>query len=232
MSRRRLLAGASATAAAGLVAGTAPGAAKAPMLKTPAPAFYRFKIGAIEATVVSDGPMATGAPGNTFIGPTQQELGKMMTDLFLPPDKVILDQNALVINTGDKLALFETGMSSVKRNNDMGRLTRNLKRQVSTPRTSITSFRSTPNRPCRRYPGRGRQPGITPTRKSISRRRTLNTGPTMPARGLPAKARCSPPRRTCCRTAIASCSTAMARKSFRGSRRCTRPATPSDTRAS
>jgi glyoxylase-like metal-dependent hydrolase (beta-lactamase superfamily II) len=99
LSRRRLLAGASATAAAGLVAGTAPGAAKAPMLNTPAPAFYRFKIGTIEATVVSDGPMATGAPGNTFIGPTQQELGKMMTDLFLPPDKVILDQNALVINT-------------------------------------------------------------------------------------------------------------------------------------
>src|ERR1700678_105296 len=127
LSRRRLLAGASATAGAGLVAGTAPVAAKAPMLNTPAPACYRFKIGTIEATVVSDGPMATGAPGNTFIGPTQQELGKMMTDLFLPPDKVILDQNALVINTGDKLALFETGMSSVKRNNDMGRLTRNLK---------------------------------------------------------------------------------------------------------
>jgi hypothetical protein len=27
---------------------------------------------------------------------------------------VVLDQNALVINTGDKLAVFETGMSSVK----------------------------------------------------------------------------------------------------------------------
>jgi glyoxylase-like metal-dependent hydrolase (beta-lactamase superfamily II) len=127
LSRRRLLAGASATAAAGLVGSTVPGIAKAPMLNTQAPAFYRFKVGTIEATIVSDGPMPTGAPEKTFLGPTPQELGKMMTDLFLPPDSVVLDQNALVINTGDKLALFETGMSSVKRTKDMGRLTQNLK---------------------------------------------------------------------------------------------------------
>jgi glyoxylase-like metal-dependent hydrolase (beta-lactamase superfamily II) len=51
----------------------------------------------------------------------------MMTDLFLPPDKLVMDQNALVINTGDKLALFETGMASVKRTEDMGLLVGNLK---------------------------------------------------------------------------------------------------------
>jgi glyoxylase-like metal-dependent hydrolase (beta-lactamase superfamily II) len=51
----------------------------------------------------------------------------MMTDLFLPSDKLVMDQNALVINTGDKLALFETGMASVKRTEDMGLLIGNLK---------------------------------------------------------------------------------------------------------
>jgi glyoxylase-like metal-dependent hydrolase (beta-lactamase superfamily II) len=128
LSRRRLLAGASVTAAAGFIgSSTMPGLAKAPMQNTQAPAFYRFKVGSIEATVVSDGPMAIGAPEKTFIGPTAQEVGKMMTDLFLSAENMVLDQNALVINTGDKLALFETGMSSVKRNNDMGRLTRNLR---------------------------------------------------------------------------------------------------------
>lgn len=127
LSRRRLLAGASAAAATGLIGSTVPGVAKAPMLNTQAPAFYRFKIGSFEATVVSDGPMVIGAPAKTFLGPTPQELGKMMTDHFLPADNVVLDQNALVINTGDKLALFETGMSSVKRSKDMGRLTQNLK---------------------------------------------------------------------------------------------------------
>jgi hypothetical protein len=47
-----LLAGASATASAQLVSSALPAAAKAPLLKTQAPAFYRFKIGGIEATVV------------------------------------------------------------------------------------------------------------------------------------------------------------------------------------
>src|SRR5262249_60767602 len=41
---------------------------------------------------------------------------QMMNDQFLPTNNVVLDQNVLVINTGDKLSLFETGMSSVKRN--------------------------------------------------------------------------------------------------------------------
>ena len=43
LSRRRLLAGASATTALGLFGGTSPKQARAPMLNTPAPAFYRFK---------------------------------------------------------------------------------------------------------------------------------------------------------------------------------------------
>ena len=110
-SRRRLLTAASATAAVGLLGRAA--MAKAPMLNTQAPPFYRFKLGSIEATVVSDGPLPIGDPVKTFRGPTPQELGKMMTDHFLPANNMVLGQNVLVINTGDKLAVFETGMSSV-----------------------------------------------------------------------------------------------------------------------
>ena len=128
LSRRQLLVGAPVAAAAGIVGGAATSAiAKAPMLNTQAPPFYRFKLGSIEATVVSDGPLSIGDPVRTFRGPTPQEIGKMMTDHFLPTDNVVLDQNALVINTGDKLAVFETGMSSVKRSDAMGRLAQNLK---------------------------------------------------------------------------------------------------------
>src|SRR5436309_2464350 len=127
VSRRRLLTGASATVVAGGLAGRSAALAKAPMLNTPAPAFYRFKLGTIEATAVSDGPLSIGDPKNTFRGPTVEELSKMMSDQFLPTNNVVLDQNVLVINTGDKLALFETGMSSVKRNDAMGRLVANLR---------------------------------------------------------------------------------------------------------
>jgi glyoxylase-like metal-dependent hydrolase (beta-lactamase superfamily II) len=133
LSRRRLLTGASATAAAGLIGGVSAAQAKAPPLNTAAPAFYRFKLGSIEATIVSDGPLAIGPAARTFRGPTEQELGKMMSDQFLPADNVVLDQNVLVINTGDKLALFETGMSSVKRNDAMGRLVTSLKQSGIDP---------------------------------------------------------------------------------------------------
>jgi glyoxylase-like metal-dependent hydrolase (beta-lactamase superfamily II) len=131
LSRRDLLAGSSAIAAAGLLEasllGSAlPANAKAPQLKTQAPAFYRFNIGGIEATVVSDGVLV-GVTKTTFVGPQAGDVEKMMTDLFLPADKFVMDENALVINTGDKLALFETGMASVVRNHDMGLLVDNLK---------------------------------------------------------------------------------------------------------
>ena len=76
LSRRGLLAGASATTALGLFCSTSVTQAKAPMLNAPAPAFYRFKLGTIEATVVSDGPLSIGDPKNTFRGPTVEELGR------------------------------------------------------------------------------------------------------------------------------------------------------------
>jgi hypothetical protein len=49
----------------GFLGGAPVAQAKAPMLNTPAPAFYRFKLGSIEATVVSDGPLSIGDPKNT-----------------------------------------------------------------------------------------------------------------------------------------------------------------------
>ena len=133
LSRRALLLGASAGAAATL-AGAGSAIAKAPMLNTQAPPFYRFKIGSIEATVVSDGPLGIGDPKNTFRGPTPDELSRMMSNHFLPTDNVVLDQNALVINTGDKLAVFETGMSSVKRNDQMGRLANSIRQAGIDPK--------------------------------------------------------------------------------------------------
>jgi glyoxylase-like metal-dependent hydrolase (beta-lactamase superfamily II) len=126
LSRRHLLAGVSATAAASFVDSERPAGAKAPLLKTQAPAFYRFNVGNVEATVVSDG-VIVGVPKATFVGPAATNVEKMMTDRFLPAHKLVMDQNALVINTGDKLALFETGMASVKRTDDMGLLIGNLR---------------------------------------------------------------------------------------------------------
>jgi glyoxylase-like metal-dependent hydrolase (beta-lactamase superfamily II) len=133
LSRRHLLASASASAAAGLLAQEAH--AKAPMLNTQAPAFYRFKLGTIEATIVSDGPLPIGPATRAFKGPTEAELNKMFADYFLPTDNVVLDQNILVLNTGDRMILFDTGMFSVKRpNTQTGRLQISLKQAGIDPK--------------------------------------------------------------------------------------------------
>jgi len=86
--------------------------AKAPMIKDQAPYFYRFAHGNMQATVVSDGILPLGEPSSSFLGTSKEEIGKMLTDNFLSPSTVILEQSALVLNTGDKLVLFDTGMGS------------------------------------------------------------------------------------------------------------------------
>ena len=106
-----------------MLAGAAAGAlvlpqvagAKAPMLNTQAPAFYRFKLGAFELTVVSDGPIALGEPNpELFAGVTKADIDRALTENFIPTDNVVLEQNALIVNTGDKLVLLDTGMGASK----------------------------------------------------------------------------------------------------------------------
>jgi len=124
-SRRHMLAGLSATAA---FAG-APALAKAPMLNTQAPAYYRFRIGGFEATAVSDGPLHLGEPQpNIFGGLSKDDFAKALADNFLPTDNVKLEQNVLVVNTGERLVMFDTGTGWQKlMGPDTGRLLANLK---------------------------------------------------------------------------------------------------------
>jgi len=88
----------------------APAQAAAPMLGGTAPAWYRFRIGDFEATVISDGPLPLGRPGDGFPGAPPAEMNQILTENFLPTDGVVLAQNILVLNTGRQLILFDTGM--------------------------------------------------------------------------------------------------------------------------
>jgi glyoxylase-like metal-dependent hydrolase (beta-lactamase superfamily II) len=127
MSRRRLLQAGSAALAAG-TAGALPALAKAPMLGTQAPYFYRFKLGSAEATIVSDGPLPLGDPHKNFLGLSNAEMDKQLTDNFLPLENAVLEQNALVLNTGDRLVLFDTGLGSLSLfGKTTGKLMANLK---------------------------------------------------------------------------------------------------------
>ncbi len=88
--------------------------AKAPKLGTQSAYFHRLRVGGNEVTVVSDGQLPLGNPKGTFIGASDEEVRKMLTDNFLSPDNVVLEQNAPIVNTGDKLILFDTGMGTSK----------------------------------------------------------------------------------------------------------------------
>jgi hypothetical protein len=112
VSRRSLLALGAGLGATAMLGGGA--LAKAPKLGTQSPYFHRFILGGAEVTVVSDGPLPLGPPKGTFIGVPDEEVRKMLSDNFLSPDNVVLEQNSPIVNTGDRLILFDTGMGTSK----------------------------------------------------------------------------------------------------------------------
>ena len=111
--RNMLMGGATAVGALGLIRPEA-AFARAPMVGTPAPYFYRFKLGDAEATIVSDGTLPLGDPATNFTGLTPAEMNRQLTDNFLPTANAVLEQNILILNTGDRLVLFDTGMGISK----------------------------------------------------------------------------------------------------------------------
>lgn len=115
MDRRRFLTGASAIAAAGAL-GLPSGPARAftPMPTDQAPYLYRFKLGDAQATIVSDGILPLGEPSANFGNITKDEVQRQLRDNFLPIDKIVLQQNVLVLDTGGKTIIFDTGMGGLK----------------------------------------------------------------------------------------------------------------------
>lgn len=126
LSRRAALTGMAAASAYGLAY---PAFAKAPMQGVQAPSVYRFKLGAFEGTVISDGQLTIGeAKPDMFKGMTKEAIDGGLVANFLSPSNVTLEENALIINTGDKLVLFDTGVGAAKGfGNKAGRLLSNLK---------------------------------------------------------------------------------------------------------
>jgi glyoxylase-like metal-dependent hydrolase (beta-lactamase superfamily II) len=114
VSRRDLLIAGSAAGVLGALGSVSPALAKAPKLNTQAPSFYRFQIGDFEATIASDGPLPLGDPHKNFTGLADAEMDEQLTGNFLPLANAVLEQNVLVVNTGDKLIVFDTGMGGLK----------------------------------------------------------------------------------------------------------------------
>jgi glyoxylase-like metal-dependent hydrolase (beta-lactamase superfamily II) len=122
LDRRMLLrAGSAAIGAAALAPTTTPALARAPQVgKQAQPGFYRFKLGTIEITVISDGTLAF--PAETLWGDRADDARGLLTSAFQPSSPVGLQINTTLVNTGDKLVLIDAGCGIDKFQNTTGRL--------------------------------------------------------------------------------------------------------------
>jgi glyoxylase-like metal-dependent hydrolase (beta-lactamase superfamily II) len=88
------------------------------------PGFYRFKLGTIEITVISDGTLAF--PAETLWGDQAEDARGLLTSTFQSPRPVGLEINTILVNTGDKLVLIDAGCGADKFQKTTGRLLGNL----------------------------------------------------------------------------------------------------------
>src|SRR5499427_2302683 len=110
LSRRRIVAAAGAIATAGALAPFAPPAqAAAPLARRQAPSFYRCKVGEFEITVVNDGARAIPLPAQFVRNVGNEQVLAAAEAAYMPKGSIIAPFNPIVVNTGAKLVLIDTG---------------------------------------------------------------------------------------------------------------------------
>jgi glyoxylase-like metal-dependent hydrolase (beta-lactamase superfamily II) len=105
ITRRKLLAG--SVAATSLA--TRPAIAAAPAAGVQSPGVYRQKIGTFEVTALYDGTWFRKIDDKFVRNAGPDEVAKALADSFLPPGIVPNPFTALLVNTGSKLVLIDTG---------------------------------------------------------------------------------------------------------------------------
>lgn len=76
-------------------------------------AWYRFNIGDFNATIVSDGELTFESCTSEFPEAPVAEVSKLLDREFLPNAPLVLQENALVLDTGKRVILFDTGFGEV-----------------------------------------------------------------------------------------------------------------------
>src|SRR6202043_216123 len=103
ITRRALLTGSAALAAG-------PVLASAPMVDTQAPGFYRYKVGDYELTQLSDGAATFPMPDHFVTNVSKDRAIAEAARMWLAPaGQITVPFNPVLINTGSKLILIDTG---------------------------------------------------------------------------------------------------------------------------
>ena len=109
LSRRDFLAVTTAATAASVLPAGSAALAAAPAATSQVPSAYRYKVGDAEVTVVSDG-IRTIPLGDTFVRNQPREaVNGALKAAYLPENQVTINFNVLLVNTGGKLIVIDTG---------------------------------------------------------------------------------------------------------------------------
>lgn len=108
-SRRDFLTVATAAAAGSALPAGAPALAASSPATTQVPSAYRYKVGDAEVTVISDG-VRTMPLGDTFVRNQPREaVNAALRAAYLPENQITINFNVLMVNTGGKLVMIDTG---------------------------------------------------------------------------------------------------------------------------
>jgi glyoxylase-like metal-dependent hydrolase (beta-lactamase superfamily II) len=108
-TRRSIIAGTAAAAAASLAPAVTPARAAVPLAGKQAPGFYRSKLGDYEVTVVTDGAVTIPLPDNLVVNASKDQVNEALAASFHQPDKLTNPFSPVVINTGSKLVAIDVG---------------------------------------------------------------------------------------------------------------------------
>lgn len=108
--------------------------ADVPKASVPAPGFNRFSLGDFEVTTILDGARPGDGPHPIF-GEDQpaEAVAELMESNLLPPDRFVNMFTPTLINTGNELVLFDTGLGAGARENGLGQLRERLQTSGYSP---------------------------------------------------------------------------------------------------
>ncbi len=129
LTRRSML---TAAAGATVLAGGLPPIAQAgaPPAGKQAPGVYRYKVGTHEVTVLTDGARSFPLTENYVTNAPIADVRKALEAAYLPPDRMIHHYAPVLVNTGPKLVLIDTGSGPgafTQTKGELGQLPDNLK---------------------------------------------------------------------------------------------------------
>ncbi|HEU0100192.1 MAG TPA: MBL fold metallo-hydrolase, partial [Allosphingosinicella sp.] len=88
---------------------SSPAGAAAPKADQQAPGFYRYMVGDIQITAVTDGVNSFPIPDGFVANASKAEISAALAAAYLDTEKLSVPYTPIVVNTGSQLAIIDTG---------------------------------------------------------------------------------------------------------------------------